>query len=394
MSKKMRLIAQGACLAAMMTAVSYAETLPVQILSATVKDQRIAGATVIVQKNGAQSATATTDAQGMVNLNTSFADADDALIIVKKPGYSNLVAKCPCKGMTYAVSPVMKNLDGLRVVLNWGATPADLDSHIAFPGAHIFWNRKSAPRADANLDVDDTDGFGPETITIEKKHVGQNYVYAVHDYTNMSKPSSTALSRSGAKVMVYIGQSLVRSYYVPRDVPGNLWTVFRITGEGEFQDINTMRGTNTDPDRVLGSVENYLDAATRVDAQQVSGGDADNAKSLNRAGEQAYHAGDLERSIELYQQAINLDPNYGQAYSNLGLANQKAGRTAEAIWANRKAIALASGATAATVRASSYFNIGRIYEEAGQFDDALVQFESAKREKANPAYDKAIARVK
>ncbi|MFC4160586.1 YfaP family protein [Chitinimonas lacunae] len=372
-----------------------ADELPIQILSATVKDKRIAGATVIVQKNGAQSVSATTDAQGQVKLSTSFADDEDSLLIVKMPGYSNLVAKCPCKGMSYAISPVMKNLDGLRVVLNWGATPNDLDSHIAFPGRHIYWERKIGPAGtDANLDVDDVNSYGPETITIDKKHAGEAYVYAVHDYSNHLRPTSMALSRSGAKVMVYIGQSLVRSYYVPKNTAGNLWTVFRITGDGEFQDINTLTGSSTIPAAVLGSVNNYLDANTQVAARQVSSGDEAEAKRLNQAGEKAYHAGQLDDAIELYRQAIELSPNYGQAYSNLGLAHQKAGHTAEAIWANRKAIALASGPTAPTVRASSYFNIARIYEAAGQYQDALQQYEAARNAKANPVYDKAIERVK
>jgi len=46
------------------------------------------------------------------------------------------------------------------------------------------------------------------------------------------------------------------------------------------------------------------------------------------------------------------------------------------------------------VRASSYYNIARIYEAAGQHSDALTHYESAKREKANPVYDKAIERVR
>ena len=381
------------CLA-LTAADAGAETVGVQILSAVVKDQRIAGATVIVQKNGSTSGTGTTDAQGVSNVNTEFADSDASLVIVKKPGYSNLVAKCPCKGMTYALSPVMTNLDGLRVVLNWGATPADLDSHIAFPGNHIYWDHKTGPSgADSNLDVDDVDGFGPETITIGRKHAGESYVYAVHDFTNQSRPNSNALSQSNAKVLVYIGQSLVRSYYVPR-LAGNLWTVFRITPEGEFQDINTMRGTSVDAANVLGSVNTYLNTATRVEAVSVSATDTDNAKALNKAGEDAYHAGNIEASIDLYRQAIDIDSNYGQAYGNLGLAHAKAGHTAEAIWANRKAIALASGPTAPTVRAGSYYNIARIYEAAGQNADALQQYESARREKSNPVYDKAIERVR
>ena len=109
--------------------LACADTVPLQILSAVVKDQRIAGATVIIQKNGSASANGTTNVQGTTIVNTEFADTADSLIIVKKPGFSNLVAKCPCKGMTYALSPVMTNLDGMRIVLNWGAKPQDLDSH-------------------------------------------------------------------------------------------------------------------------------------------------------------------------------------------------------------------------------------------------------------------------
>lgn len=372
----------------------FAEKLPVQILSAVVKDQRISGANVIVQKNGATSSTGTTDAQGVTTLNTEFADTADSLIIVKKPGFSNLVAKCPCKGMTYALSPVMTNLDGLRVVLNWGATPSDLDSHVAFPGNHIYWESKGdSGTINANLDIDHVDGFGPETITISKKHAGEFYVYAVHDFTNKDNPNSNSLSKSNAKVLVYIGQSLVRSYYVPKQA-GNLWTVFRITPQGEFQDINTMKGTTVNAANVLGSVNTYLDTSTRVETRVVSVSDTNSAKDLNKAGEQAYHAGNIEQSIDLYRQAIDIHSNYGQAYSNLGLAHAKAGHTAEAIWANRKAIALANGPTAATVRASSYYNIAKIYESARQYADALQQYESAKREKVNPVYDKAITRVR
>lgn len=68
--------------------------------------------------------------------------------------------------MTYAISPVMTNLDGMRVVLSWGEKPFDLDSHLIFPGGHIYFDSKEG--TDANLDVDDTDSYGPETVTISK----------------------------------------------------------------------------------------------------------------------------------------------------------------------------------------------------------------------------------
>lgn len=363
----------------------------VQVLSATVKDQKIAGASVIVQKNGAQSVTTVTDAQGLASLDQAALIDSASLIIIKKDGYSNLVAKCPCNGLTYALSPVMHNLDGMRVVLTWGATPHDLDSHIAYPGSHVFFRNKRG--ADANLDVDNVNGYGPETITLERRHAGETYVYAVHDYSDRGLPNTMALSASQAKVYVYVGESLVRTYYVPRDQQGNLWTVFRITGEGEFQDINSMRGVNVDAEDVLGTLSDAGNERNRVVAANQAPVDTVRARSLNQAGEKAYHAGQLDDAIALYGQAIEQDPNYGQAYSNLGLAYQKAGRSAEAIWANRKALALASGPTAATVRASSYYNIGRMYEDAGQLPSALENYQAAKREKANPVYDKAIQRV-
>lgn len=374
---------------------AQAEQLSIDVLSAVVKDQRIADAEVLVQKNGAQTAVGRTDGNGRVNLSTSFADDGASLLIVKKSGYSNLVAKCPCKGMTYAISPVMASLDGLRVVLSWGAAPRDLDSHIAYPNNHIHFSAKQG--RDALLDVDDTDSYGPEAITLQKKAFGDAYVYAVHDYLNRSAPNSSELGNSQAKVFVYIGQSLVRTYYVPKGQVGNFWTVFRITGDGDFQDINRMQGLAGDheplSDVLLGLVEGGAVAPAQAVSQPAAVAQAGNAVELNKQGEMAYHAGQLDQAIDLYRQAIEIDGNYGQAYSNLGLAYQKAGRTAEAIWANRKAIALAHGGSAATVRASSYYNIARIYENARQYDDALRHYQLAKEQKANPVHDKAIQRV-
>ncbi|MDN3233657.1 tetratricopeptide repeat protein [Pseudomonas sp. WAC2] len=370
---------------------AQATTVPVEVLSATIKDQKISNASVLVQRNGAQTYTASTDSQGHAILDTTYPDDSDTLLILKKEGYSNLVVKCPCAGMTYAISPVMQNLDGIRVVLTWGANPSDLDSHFSFPGNHVYFDSQQG--RDANLDVDDTTSYGPETITLEKKHLGESYVYAVHDFTDRTSPGTSRLGNSQAKVFVYVGSSLVRTYYVPTNKTGNLWTVFRITPEGEFQDINTLQGIMADAENIDNYLKPYQDSSHPVAFIQASEHDSNTSREINRQGEAAYKAGQLDEAIALFQQAIELNPNNGQAYSNLGLTFQKSGRVAEAIWANRKAIALASGNTAHTVRASSYYNIGRIYEAAGQLQDARQQYEWARQQKANPVYDKAIERV-
>ena len=376
-----------------MTCQAGAAPVTVQVLSATVKDQKIDGAAVTLQRNGEQSVTGTTDAQGQAALNASFADDASTLMIIKKTGYSDLVVKCPCAGTTYAISPVMKNLDGMRIVLNWGQSPEDLDSHLLFPDNHVYFTQMKG--ADAQLDVDDTTSYGPETITVERKHDGDRYVYAVHNYSDGGNPDSDRLSKSAAKVFVYVGQTLVRTYYVPTNAKGNLWNVFAVTEVGEFQDINSISGVRAADGNVrLGTAElQGAVARTTVQTASVSAASEGQANDLNKQGEAAYHAGNLDEAIALYQAAIEQDSNHGQAYSNLGLAFQKAGRVAEAMWANRKAIALAAGSTAATVRASSHYNNGKIYEDAGQCNDALREYQHAKQEKSNPVYDKAIQRM-
>jgi TPR repeat/Tetratricopeptide repeat len=375
-------------LSALVLVLAAAEPISVTVLSAVVKDQRIEGAEVTLQKNGAASVSSVTSTSGAATIAPTFSDKDDGvLLIVKKPGYSTLVARCPCQGMTYALSPVMKSLDGMRVVLSWGRSPFDLDLHTVFPGSHVFFQQKVGVAA--NLDVDDTDSFGPETITIEKKAFGQPYVFAVHDYSNRLIPGRASLAESSAKVFVYIGQSLIRRDEVPASTPGTLWTVFSIDGNGELHDHNTVTFAADPSAQLLATLQKQQPSAADVGLVAVT----EDATTVNAEGERAYHAGRLEESVALYQRAIELSPDYGQAYSNLGLSFRKLGRTAEALWANRKSIALAAGPDANVVRASSYYNIARIYEAEGQFADALLQYKLANTERPMKVYEDSQRRM-
>jgi hypothetical protein len=386
------------------SAVRAQNTAHVQILSATVRDQKIDGATVILQKNGEQSSAARTDLQGQAQVSESIASDPSTLLIVRKEGYSDLVAKCPCVGMTYAMSLVMEKLDGLRIVLNWGATPADLDGHLAFPGNHIFFHNKFG--TDAMLDVDHLDGYGPETITVARKHNGERYIYAVQNFSDRQDPTSNRLSLSDAKVFVYIGQTLIRTYYVPKNRAGNVWTVFAVAADGELTDINSMSGisvissVDVTAEQVFGASFAAVDHAASNPSTAPSATQSatplipESARKLNNQGESVYKTGDYAGAISLFQSAIEQAGSYGQAYSNLGLAFQKSGRVAEALWANRKAIALADGPSAATTRAGTHFNNGRIYEDAHQWDDALREYQAAQAEKNKPTYENAIQRMR
>lgn len=356
------------------------------VLSAVEKDTPIANAEIIFQKNGQSSNKIISNTQGKISFSNEIIDNSDTTMIIKKDGFSTLVAKCPCNGFTYALSPIMKNLDGLRIVLTWGENPSDLDSHLAYSNNHIFFNAKIG--SNANLDVDDIDSYGPETITIEKKQLGTKYIYAVHNYTFLHQPNSNSLAKSNAKVNVYIGQTLVRTYNVNPNKIGNLWVVFSIDEDGIIHDINKYSGINSDSEHIKLLNESNFTVATYTEEDKAQ------AKKYNTKGEEEYHKGNLEQSMYLFLDAINLYSNYGQAYSNLGLVYQKLGRDAEALWANQKAIELASGNNKNIVQSSSYFNIGKIYENREDYENALKNYENALNKKQNDVYINAINRVK
>lgn len=115
----------------------------------------------------------------------------------------------------------------LRAVLRWGDEPEDLDSHMVSSGenriSHVYYDNMS--ENNMNLDVDDIDSYGPETISISKTDNGV-YSYYVHDYTNKSSNDSTELSNSGAYIQLYSGNTLLYKIDIPQNQSGTLWHVF------------------------------------------------------------------------------------------------------------------------------------------------------------------------
>lgn len=123
----------------------------------------------------------------------------------------------------------------IRIVLSWGSTPSDLDSHAEGHSSsgqsfHIFFSNKSV-RGVGELDLDDTNGYGPETLTITD--AGAEFTYSVVDYTN-----SGTISSSGATVRVYLPDGTVQSFTVPSG-SGNTWKVFSYQN-GQISQINTI----------------------------------------------------------------------------------------------------------------------------------------------------------
>ncbi len=122
----------------------------------------------------------------------------------------------------------------IRVVLEWGRTPLDLDSYYMDENGKIrvkYNNRQYYDDGEliAELDVDDSDGYGPETLTVYDTE--RDFTYAVADFTG----SHTLFSRTDVTVKVYLpGETAPIIFTPPGDssISENAWIVFEyVDGE-------------------------------------------------------------------------------------------------------------------------------------------------------------------
>ncbi|MGM0705769.1 MAG: hypothetical protein ACQETP_07615 [Bacteroidota bacterium] len=133
--------------------------------------------------------------------------------------------------------PISEELEEgeLRIVLSWGETPSDLDSHLTGPLSdgsrfHVFFANRTPSGAEANLDRDDVSSFGPETITVTALRDGL-YRYSVHNFSNQSEDGAVGIDESPAEVRFYNEDGLVDVYSPPEaeEGDGNTWRVLEFT---------------------------------------------------------------------------------------------------------------------------------------------------------------------
>lgn len=204
-------------------------------------------------------ASETTDAQGQWSLTLTIGNY---VCVVSASGWLPLVTDVPVTdtssvSMTTSVTqPVPPGQ--MRIVLNWGQVPFDLDSHLTGDTSgtgsryHVaYFNpvvRLAAGDTVGYLDVDDVTSYGPETITIFRFFPG-TLRYKIHDYTNRFITGSHYLSDSSqAIVRVYTSAGLIREDRVVTGQPGNQWHVYNINGTTQaISFVNTIRDGVSDP---------------------------------------------------------------------------------------------------------------------------------------------------
>ena len=127
----------------------------------------------------------------------------------------------------------------VRIVLDWGSDPGDLDAHLVKDGQyHISYRDTKQWEDKAGLDRDDQDGFGPETITINSLDLKGTYTFYVHDYTHRTQEGFSDMARSAARVAVFGNDQLLHQVIIPKGA-GRAWKVIEIRS-GEPRIVSTM----------------------------------------------------------------------------------------------------------------------------------------------------------
>ena len=211
--------------------------------------QGVEGITLEVRKGwnnttiGEVLTTVTTDASGeyMVTL-----PIGNYTLSASKGGFIStmlniIVQKDVCTRKDGSITPIISG-DSFRIILDWGMDPQDLDSHVigtlsdgsSFEVAFWWKSQYDGEVETCNLDLDDVDGEGPETITLNVT-TDQPYYYFVHRYSGFG-----SIATSNARVNVYQGANHVMTFNAPTNLgDGDIWNVFAIV-DGQMVISNTI----------------------------------------------------------------------------------------------------------------------------------------------------------
>jgi len=142
--------------------------------------------------------------------------------------------------------------DDYKIVLTWGAQPADLDAKLWLASASS--DTCIQPEIYGN---DDSNSYGPETITFTDLPTSGNHEFWVENYSK-----SPEISSSEALVKIYKGSTLLRTISIPASpVNSNYyWHVFNIDEAGNINTINSIQSTENPTCRKNSSSTAHLPA--------------------------------------------------------------------------------------------------------------------------------------
>ncbi|TKF25538.1 tandem-95 repeat protein, partial [Vibrio kanaloae] len=197
----------------------------------------VVGADVTLTDNAGHSYTTVTDQSGNYSVNGPVVDQGSVTIEQEGSITSSFLVPAgeDTNGGVTAISEVLEETD-MRIVVTWGESPQDMDNHLWLYDTetgneldHIYYRDMSHDLGEGNVvqqDVDDTNGNGPETITIPNYQDADMH-YSVHNYTNRSWDVDGV---EDVQVQVFVGDTLVETFTpeLPENPSGEHWHVFDI----------------------------------------------------------------------------------------------------------------------------------------------------------------------
>jgi len=145
--------------------------------------------------------------------------------------------------------------------------------------------------------------------------------------------------------------------------------------EKNFETIETGLGEHAKLVRELS--DNHTGIMQLVENQKKSIDDEEKkrrvseARRVNNAGVMAYHNGQYEKALGLFQKAIDLDAAMTEAYNNLGLTYTEINEEEKATEAFKTAIRLSPELAAA------YNNLGYVFYRLGSYEEAIEMYNEA-----------------
>ncbi|MGD1048248.1 MAG: tetratricopeptide repeat protein [Candidatus Krumholzibacteriaceae bacterium] len=145
--------------------------------------------------------------------------------------------------------------------------------------------------------------------------------------------------------------------------------------EKNLETIETGLGEHTKLVRELS--DNHTGILQLVESQKKNSEDEDKkrrvseARRVNNAGVMAYHNGQYEKALGLFQKAIELDAAMTEAYNNLGLTYTEINEEEKATEAFKTAIRLSPELAAA------YNNLGYVFYRLGSYEEAIEMYNEA-----------------
>jgi hypothetical protein len=197
------------------------------------------------------SATTTTDGSGNFTLSVP---AGNYTLLYGATGYSKTTGGATAaSGATKTLADVLVAPSavgsGLYIVLTWGDcsvpannVPCDLDAHLTGPKLapdtvpprfQVFnGNLRYVAGTDtiAALDVNDSNGRGPEIIGLRPAAPVGIYKFYVHNATAGTTANMALSDSASARVDVYQDNQLIGTFFPPSGVSGNVWNVFNYDG--------------------------------------------------------------------------------------------------------------------------------------------------------------------